>query len=272
MARTLQTRKRSRGVVLVRPIKRRRMLRRRRFGRRSRLQGITNRMSGASSIGRFRTRRTRPSTFRRRLWQSTQDKSHYRSVGAAATAVSTQGGGNGMTQATLTVITPGNQFWTTGGGAVSEDAGVALPTFVGDIILRGGISKLSVSNRVGGTEVSPTDNVRVTIFTVWTQPDIPPFTFPAAVPITWDPSVFGDFQRYGKVIGKKEAILQAHGDSVEVTFRHRIQRIDQNVHFNLGSRLVWFVLVSEMSNSDTNTVETVDIVNSISYSFVGDAT
>lgn len=267
----MRKRRRAFPNTFTRNVRFRRRFVRRRF-RRGRTQGITNRMSAASSIGRFRTRRTRPSVFRRRLWRDTEDKSHYRSVGAATTPVTTPVGlGQPMTTATLTVITPGNAFWTAAGGAQSEDTGVAVPSFIGDIILRGGVSRLCVANRTSATEVTPTDNVRVTIFTVWTKPSIAGFAFPATVPISWDPSVFPDFQRYGKVIGKKEAILSASGDSVEVYFRHKVQRIDQAV-FNLGgSRLNWFVLVSETTNSDTATAETVDITNSISYSFAGDA-
>lgn len=237
--------------------------------RRARMTGLTNRASAPNTIGRFRTRRIRPSTFRRNLWRSTQDKSHYRSVGAATAVAGTPA--TVKTDATLVVVSPGSAFWTAAGGAQPEDTGVAVPTFIGDIVLRGGVSRLCVANRTVAAEVTPTDNVRVTIFTVWTNKDVPGFAFPGTVPISWDPSVFPDFQRHGRVIGKKEAILSAGGDSVEVYFRHRIQRIDQNVHNNLGSRLQWFILLSETTNSDVAAAEVIDITNSINYSFTGDA-
>lgn len=266
MARTTQTRKRSRGFSGTRFAKRRRVFRRRR--RRGRLQGYTSRNSAPTSIANFRTRKTRTSVYRRRLWNSTQDKSHYRSILASTVPVSTP---TNLTTATLTVINPGNNFWTAAGGAVSEDTGVPVPTFSGDIIFRGGVSKLTVANRTFATEATATDCVRVTIFTVWNNMDLPGFSFPTTVPISWDPSCFPDFQRNGKVIGRKEAILQASGEVVEVVFRHKIQRIDQNVYTNFGNRLAWFVLVSQCSDSDIAVAEVVDITTSHSYSFSADA-
>lgn len=268
MARTIQTRKRSRFAI-GRPIKRRRLIRRRRFTRRGRrLAGLTNRNSNPVSVGRFLTRKTPGRVYRRWLWQSTMDKSHYRSVGTAANTAATPAN---LTDASLTVITPGNAFWTAAGGAQQEDTGVAVPTFIGDIVLRGGVSRLTVSNRVDPAGLNNTDCVRVTVFTVWTNRDLPGFAFPATVPVGWDPSVFPDFQRHGRVIGKREVLLKPDGEVMELYFRHRIQKIDQNVYTNGGSRLNWFVLNSQVGNSDAGVPENVDIVNTINYSFSADA-
>lgn len=254
-----------------RTVRRRLNFGRPRFRRRvRRFTGYTNRASGATSVGRFRTRRTRPSTFRRRLWNASVDKSHYRSVGAATLTVPTPIT-NILTTATLQIITPGNAFWTVAGGAQPEDTGVLVPSFSGDITLRGGVTKLTIANRTIATEVTPTDNVRVTVFTVWTNPAAPVFIFPTTVPISWDPSVFPDFQRYGRVIGRREAILSASGDTLELSFRHRVQRIDQAVFNAGGNRLQYFVLVSETTNSDATGAEQVDITNAINYSFAADA-
>lgn len=253
--------------------KRRRInFRRRRFRRGSRFGGTTNRASGPTSIGRFRTRKTPKSVFRRWLWQSTMSKSHYRSIRATTTAMSTP---NDIVNATLAVFIPGtdgiNPFWTTGGGFQPEDTGIT-PTFLGDITLRGGVSRISIANRVTVAEATATDAVRVTVFTVWNNPNVPGFTFPATVPITWDPSVFPDFQRNGKVIGRKEAILSATGDTLELFFRHKIQLIDQPVYNNNGSRLAYFVLVSQVTNTEAVAApETVDVVLSWNYSFSADS-
>lgn len=271
MARTIHSRKRSRGVVLMRAVKRRRTVRRARRTRR--FSGTTSRANAPTSIGRFRTRRISRKTFRRRLWNSTIDKSHYRSVRAVTTSV---GSPNNLVDATLAIIVPGtdgaNPFWTVGGGALPEDTGVAVPTFNGDITLRGGISRISIANRVSPTDAVPTDCCRVTVFTVWNNVDIPGFVFPTTVPISWDPSVFPDFQRNGRVISKKEAILEPGGQAMELFWRHRVQRIDQNVFNNNGGRLAYFVLVSQLTNTEAiGTPENVDIVTSWNLSFSADA-
>lgn len=270
MARTLQTRKRSRGVVLMRPAKRGRFVRRRRrFSGRSRLRGLTTRASGPSSIGRFRTRRTSRRAFRKFLWTSTLHKTHWRAVGTAVSA--SVGTGNDLTQASLTRVIPGNAFWTAAGGARPVDTGGVVPTFIGDIILRGGVSTLSVSNtpELLGPGADP---VRVVIFTVWTNKDPAALVFPTVESITWDPSVLPDFSRFGRVLNRREAILKGDGEVVEVFFRHRVQKIDQNVYNNGGNRLNWFVLVGQTTNTEAVPVEeTVRIQNSINYSFAADA-
>jgi len=260
-------RKRVRSTPFRRTVRRRLNFgRRRRFRRVRRFSGLTNRNSGPISIGRFRARRQSRAQWRRWLWMSTQQKSHYRSVSAGSLILNTPGG---QSDATLSIITPGDVFWTTAGGALPEDEGVTLPTFSGDIILRGGVSRVSITNRHFGVDAA--DNIRVTVFTVWTAKTVPGFTFPTTVPISWDPSVFRDFQRHGRVIGKREAILKNDGESVELFYRHRIQRIDQGVFTRGGSRLQYFVLVSQLGNTDLGIAEVCDVSVSINYSFAADA-
>jgi len=271
MARTTQTRKRSRPFGPSRRFKRRRFARRRR--RTSRFKGLTNRNSGPVSIGRFRARRIPKRVYRNWLWMSTSQKSHYRSVGSSPSVVTTPAT---LVDATLFTVTPGgnvagNVFWIPAGGAQSEDTGVAVPSFIGDIILRGGVSRVSISNRIDPIVTQPTDCVRVTVFTVWTNKDIPGFAFPATVPIGWDPSVFPDFQRHGRVIGRREAILKPDGEALELYYRHRIAKIDQNEFVAGGNRLQYFILVSQMGNSDAAQPEVVDVVTTINYSFSADA-
>lgn len=231
-----------------------------------RFSGITSRADFPSSIGRFRTRRTSRFRFRRQLWSASQLKSHWRTIGSNAFTISTP---TNLTSATLAVFLSAPSFWTVLGGTQQEDAGVAVPTFNGDIILRGGVTRLSVTNKYSLVAGDP---VRVTIFTVWNQPTVPGFVFPSNVPITWDPSCFPDFQRNGKVLSRKDAILQTAGESVEVYYRHKVQRIDQGVYFNNGARIAFFVLISQMSDSDAGVAQVCDVVTSHSYSFAADAT
>lgn len=250
--------------------RRRSVFRRRRFGR-SRYSGITNRMSGASGIGNFRTRRTSRFAYRRMLWRDTVGKPHYRSILTfLPPAVSTP---NNISGATLSIVTPGPTFWLAAGGAQQIDSGVPVPTFAGDVVLRGGVSSLAISNRTATTDVIASDPVRVTVYTVWTNNDPAALIFPLTVAITWDPSVIPDFPRYGKVLRRREAILKGDGECLELYYRHRIQKIDQAIYNNNGSRLQWFVLVSQTTNAETIPApETVDLVCSHNYSFSADAT
>lgn len=180
---------------------------------------------------------------------------------------------NNLVSATLVTIIPGNSFWTVAGGAQPIDAGGAVPTFNGDIVLRGGVSSMCLTNRVNPTDTMPSDPVRVVIFTVWAKSNPAVLAFPLTVPLSWDPSVVPDFDRYGRVLSRKEAILKGDGECLEVFFRHKIQKIDQAVFNSNGSRLHWFILLSQTSNTEAvPTAETVDIVHSISYSFTADAT
>ena len=278
--------KRTFARAFGRRVRRRRMVRpfRRNFRRvrRSRFTGITNRNSAPSSYGRFRTRKIRAATFRRILYRDTMFKQHYRSVLALPFTMATPAN---LNQATVGVFYPGSNFpagtqqpfWQFAAGAQSPDPPSVVPDFFGDIILRGGISSITIANRVGATEVSPTDCVRVTVFTVWKSREDGGFTLPTTVSIAWDPSVVGDFQKFGRVIGRREALLHANGEVVELKFRHRVQKIDQNVNTDNfsatsgGNRLAYVVMVSQTSNSDLSAVETVDVTIGWNYSFSADA-
>lgn len=203
------------------------------------------------------------------LWNSTLQKTHWRSVGDAASTMPTP---NNLTSATLLRIRPGNSFWTAGGGAQPVDAAFAVPNFIGAIILRGGVSKLQIANRVDPTSTQPSDPVKVTVFYVWTARTPAALVFPATVPLTWDPSVQSDFWRYGKVLMKREVLLKGDGEVAEFYYRHRITKIDQIVHDNGGSRLEWFILASQATNTEAVAApENLDIVQSINYSFSADA-
>lgn len=265
MARHIQTRKRS-GGVLKRSSKKRKVVRRRRT---TNGRTTTSRASGATSIGTFRTKKTSLRTWRNMLWRDTAAKTHYRSIFDATTPMATP---NDLINATLApfnaLTTP---FWTAAGGAQQADTGVAVPTFNGDIILRGGISRIAISNRPDSTILN-SDVCRVTVYAVWTDSNNSGVVLPTVVKTMWDPSLFPDFTRYGKVMFKREALLKGDGEAVQVYFKYKPQKIDQAVFSAGGSRLVWMVLVSQLTNSELVPVaENLDVVNSHNISFSADA-
>lgn len=226
----------------------------------------TNRNSYGSAIGSYRTRKNTRRTWRSLLWRNTMAMSHYRSVGSASQQLTTP---NNTTQASLAVIFPGRFFWTVGGGAQELDAGAGVPLFEGDVVLRGGIVKMSFTNN--WSSVGGSDPVRVVVFAVWTNPDPNLFAFSAVQPLLWDPSHQQEFRRYGKVLYRREWLLKGDSEVCELTHRMRVQKIDQGIHQNFGSSLAFFVLVSQTANTEAVIAgETVTIVNSISFSFSGD--
>jgi len=246
---------------------------RRRFSRRMNGRSTTNRASSASSLG-FKNRRITTSRFRRIIWRDTLSAQHWRSVGDTNVVQATP---NNIVQGNLSVNNAlANNFWTTGGGAQPVDTAGTVPLFTGDITLRGGISRITCTNRVNPVDTQPSDPVRVTIFAVWTKkaPDasvvLP--TPPSVVGTMWDPSLVPDFVRYGKVMFKREALLKGDGEVISCYFRYKPQKIDQNVFNASGGRLQWFVVVSQTSNTEAVAqAENIDIVTSWNLSFSGDA-
>lgn len=242
-----------------------------RFRRRSRRNGrtTTNRASSATTVG-FRARKTSTRTFRRMLWRDTLNQTHHRSLLDQTVVVATP---NNLTQATLSILEglPGN-FWTAAGGTVAHDTGTAVPLFSGDLVLRGGISRITLTNRVNPTDTMPSDPVRVSIFAVWTKKVPGVITFPSPVPTMWDPSTVADFLTYGRVLFKREALLKGDGEVLSCYFRYKVQKIDRAVFNSGGGRLQWFVLVSQTSNTEAIAVpENVDVVLSHNVSFAADA-
>ena len=263
-----------------RTFKKRRITRRtRRNGNRSSGRSTTSRASNATSVGTFRTRKTSLSTYRNMLWRDTAMKTHYRSVfdTQLTPAMLTP---NTSNSATLTIINGLPVFYTTAGGAVVANLGGAVPVFDGDIILRGGIARIALANRVEQTATQLTDNVRITVYAVWTGANPNTTVFPAIgtpVPTMWDPSLIPDFERFGKVMWKKEALLKADGESVQFYFKFKVQKIDQAVFNQVGGvrgqQLVWMVLASQLSNTEgAPASETIDCLTSHNVSFSGDST
>jgi len=241
--------------------------------RRKQAGGLTNRSSFASGVGTFSGRKTSLRAYRNRLWNDTLFKAHWRSIfDITQPFVVTP---NNVTNATLTLINALPVFWTVAAGLQQNDVGVTPPIFNGDIILRGGIGRITISNLPDLTGTS-LDNCRVTVFAVWTTASpILPAGFPATPSTMWDPSVQPEFEKFGKVLFKRDVILKADGDSVQFDFKFKVQKIDQQVFLqtNRGSSLIWMLLVSQLSNSEApgNIVETFQVQTSHNVSFSADA-
>jgi len=259
-----------------RPRFRRRAFRRRRTGYAS-----SSRWGRPYDVG-FRKRRMRPRTWRRLIFRDTEAKQHYRSAGSGnkptvAPALGTpQVGAFWLIPALQTgvIFAPfhaaGQLFWQTGGGAQDPDFGQAVPPFIGDIVLRGGIARLTVHN---------TENVvmRVKVYAIWAHERPSNLLYTTLNntngPVEYDPSISPDFATtFGKILYKKEVIVPTQ-ESYEIVHRFKPQKIDQErfageAGVPAGSQLWWGVTVIPL---DTNGIAaTVQIVNSWNLSFTGD--
>lgn len=243
--------------------------------RRKKVYSNTNRREFASGVGTFRGKKTSLRAYRNRLWNDTLFKPHYRSLfDTTEVFILTP---NNTNQATLAIYNALPTFWVS--GLQQLDSGVTPPLFRGDIILRGGLARISLSNNRDIANSPDTDNVRVTVYGVWTTA-LPqtPLPLPATVSTMWDPSVVTEFEKFGKVLFKKECILKADGDSVQIDFKFKVQKIDQGIFSQAivngprGQTLVWMVLASQMSNQEaTPAVEGISVVTSHNLSFSADA-
>lgn len=249
---------------------------------RSRARATTSKYGKAVSVG-FRGRKTSLRQFRNHLWRGTQFMTHYRSVGQGFTApleLAAATPGNSIvyllpalsvTSTNQPFILLGNAFWASGGGLQTPDAGIALPSFTGDITLRGGIARLMLFNR-------DDTQIRMKVYGVWAakNPSIAVYTSLQAStrPAEFDPSVVADFADFGKILYQKEAVVDPF-QNMEVVHRFKVQKIDRIDHTGsatdpAGSQLWWMVVL--VCNQANPAASGINFVNSWNLSFSADAT
>jgi len=231
----------------------------RRGGRRT--ADFTSLNTRGTSIG-FRGRKVSRRAFKKHLWDSTLFKSHYRSVRAIAGDVVTQTNDVASTIFGLNMYKfDANPFWTSTGGAVTVDTGVTLPTFIGDIILRGGVYTATFAN-------TSANDVKLNLYYTTTVPDPVITIVPTTSAISWDPSVTPDFNsQVGKPWMNKTVLLEG-GNSYSISHRFKIQKIDQTTYIVEGLTPIIWVCLSNIGNSSANTIR---VARSYNLSFSADA-
>ena len=157
-------------------------------------------------------------------------------------------------------------FWSAPGGAQSLDESTGVPTFQDDIILRGGMLNLTVNNFLDDT----TADVRVKVY-LFKSDETPIYAFAPTVttqPREWDPSMFPDsHRRLGRILMSRQALLKP-GDSLNTSFRMRVEKIDQQDYLN-NNRELWWMVVACTNNAGGGT-DTIKIIPSFNLSFSGD--
>lgn len=246
--------------------------RRSRFARRRgrRTNSYTTRSSNANSFG-FRSKRISRRAWARKLWDSTLQKSHYRSVAASLETINSVGNAtivqSYVAQAMDNTL---GVFWTTAGGAIDVDGGT-MPLFTDDIVIRGGKVGVHLSNQ----DPQATDNLNVDVY-LYELPNNGTFNGTglgtAAVPVTWpygwDPTMFPEMQvQLGRLRMKKSVVLKEYENAV-IEYRLRVKKIDTAAWIGEGSgRFFWLIVTGNPSN---NNVGTLNVNRYFNLSFAGD--
>lgn len=255
MARHIQKRKRSSGL---RP-----MTKKRKFARKSRRTMSTTSQAGRGvSTIRFSARRMSKRKWKTALWNATMFKTHYRSINSFATIVNSPAGGAAYTTAVFPALRfLAQPFYISTGGAISNDLANPVPTFDGDVILRGGTIGMTIAN-------NPTDAdaLTVCVMLIATSAGYNATAIPATVSIGWEPSLIPNFQQQvGRILLRKEFLIQ-NANSVDVQYKLPIRKFQPHSFINDEFSYVWVVLVS----SPSGTAESVTITRYLNCSFCAD--
>lgn len=264
MARGIHTRKRSRTASGSK----RRTFKKRRTVRRGRKTNAFTSQSGTGGGLRFKGKRTSRSAYKKHLWDSTLYKDHYRSLRAVSSSINTNTNTNDLVilaeAAYLVGITP---FYLAGGGAVTNDVAVLLPSFNGDIIVRGGMVGLRLANTLD-TVAANTGSIQGTVFLIKTTKNWQGGVIPASGMTGWDPTMIPDFDtKVGKILYRKNFLLR-DADTAVVEYRLPIHKVDQGDVVALYNTYVWLVMAG---NVDSALTKNVTVTKYWNMSFAGDA-
>jgi len=222
--------------------------------------------SGRTGSVFFKKKRFNKRVYKRRLWNSTVDKQHYRSSGGLVQAVSSPGSAQSKHWERLGSIYNGTtgQFWTTNGGAVSHVSGGTVPTFDGDIVIRGGEIGVNILN-VG--DVSVTVEVYL-MFSVSNPTFVTIGNGSGDSNIGFEPTMIPEFrQTNGKVLMKKEFLLQPDQTGI-VTRKLFVQKVDKDNFIAGASQYQWLVNCRNLQN---DSVAVVNVARMYNLTFTGDA-
>lgn len=263
MARHMQTRKRSRSSApKSRSFKRRRIVRRR--GGNS--KAFTS-QSGTGGGIRFKGRKTSRSAYKRLLWNTTTMMTKYRTNISVTSSSVTPVTVNFQSLTVRSAVNFGTDFWTAAGGAIAPDATLALPTFTGNIILRGGTIGCRLVNTLD-TVAANAGTMHGTVMLIRTTKNFNAASIPTSVPLGWDPSLVVDFNtQVGRIVYKKDFLLR-DAEVCDVEYRLKIRKIDIKDYKNFFNDFVWIVKCGMI---DSNTAQTYTVSNYYNMAFVGDA-
>lgn len=240
----------------------------RRVTRRGRKNTAFTSQSGTGGGLRFKSKRTSRSAYKKHLWNSTLYKDHYRSTKALSSSINTNTNTNDLVvlaeAAYLFGITP---FYLAAGGAVTNDSAVLLPSFNGDITVRGGMIGLRLANTLD-TVAANTGSIQGTVFLIKTTKNWTAASIPASGQVGWDPTLIADFDtKVGKILYRRNFLLR-DADTAVVEYRLPVHKVDQGDVVALFNTYVWLVLAG---NVDSTLTKNVNVTKYWNLSFAGDA-
>jgi len=213
---------------------------RKRTNRRRSLRGRkTSAYTSKSAQGHtfsFKSKRLSRQRWKKMLWDSTLQSTHYRSLNAF-TVNSTSPANTTTYQVQLipALRFAGSQFYIPAGGLVPTD-GAVLTGFVGNIVIRGGTIGLSLTN-IG----SITSTMRFKVFLVKTSRAWTGLSLPANPVLGFDPSIIVDFQlTIGRILLAKDFILD-NNTTMDLKYRLPVYKIDRDEYDQDKNSYVWVV-------------------------------
>lgn len=263
MARFTHTRVASRSVLGKRKASgtARRPFKKRRFVR-SRRSSAFGSHSSAGQGRLFRSKKVVRKRWNSMLWNSTLQKQHYRSISSTSNSQATPGGAPTMAISQYSALNLTGNFYNAAGGAQAVDAAVPVPVFQDDIIIRGGMLKLTLTN-----EVASSEPIKVIVFLVKTGTSSNFALLPITAPISWDPSIVIEWNRnIGKIMLRREFLIE-NSNVNEITWRLPVQKMDPSMYQNGLMTYHWIVCTNSPAGGAVNLI----VVRSFNLSFVGDA-
>lgn len=258
--------------------KRRRVFRRKRFGRS--VQFTSQSARGSSALAITNRRRWSGRRFRRVIMKSTDQMVHYRCLRNTSNAQTTNALGLSNLASDVYVNFPfeylGVDFFTAAGGAIPVDGAIAVPTFnPSSIVIRGGTIYISISNMdatSGSGAGFAAESLRVKFWYGFTnsRPANIPALFPSQQNQMWDPTCLVDFrENYGKIYYAGEVLLQG-GQVFEFKRRLRPQKVDYAAFKQGGNQPFFMYQVCTIDHSAANN-SPFTVKAGINISFSGDA-
>jgi len=238
--------------------KRRRFANKKRYGKKSTTYSS---LSTRSTNFGFKTKRTSGRIYRKKLWDDTLFKAHYRSCASVSTTTATPASGSLASGIIYQALDPGSRFWTAAGGAIDVDGGT-MPLFTDDIILRGGVCEINFVN----TDPDDNDIINFGIYFIRgaDNPDLASFNS-TSYPKLWDPRIYPEFKgKVGSILQRWNFVLKP-GEEMTIKRRLRIQKVDIAAWANQGTGRLYWVVVANSINATAATY-TYNIGYNVSFS------
>jgi len=230
--------------------------------RRGRNSSSYSTKAGAAVSLPYKARRISRRLWNKKLWDSTLQKQHYRSNGALSGAITTAASQGQVSITGAQAMDNGvSVFWTAAGGAIEANAGAGVPTFEGDVIIRGGIVGFKLFNE------STTIPAQCKVYLIKMAPRPSLANIPVAANVGWDPTLVPEFTKdVGKVIFMKEFQLEALAE-MSVERRLSIMKIDPESWSTDAQRFYWLFVCGD---PQTVTTVTLRVVTYFNISFTAD--